>query len=189
MPAATGLRSRPAVLLIAAALLVSLVLGVSFVAVHRFREMRGAAVDPVADPLTDEQTRLQVLGPARDVVGAGRLTGVSAGYLLMSCTNADAPPYQGAVYLNFDVPSVLDTPKYFAAIAAAMTARGWTEQMPANRHPGGRTLTRDGVTIIYFRTADHTDRATMQIYGECRNTTDHRTDTTGWVDVTAALPR
>ncbi|WP_133066951.1 hypothetical protein [Mycolicibacterium sphagni] len=189
MPAATGLRSRPAVLLIAAALLVSLILGLSFIALHQFRDLRGAAVDPVAQPLTDEQARLQVLAPAREIAGAGKLTGVTANYLLMSCKNADEPPYQGAIYLNFNVPAVLDTPKYFSSIAAAMTANGWTEAMPPSRHPGGRTFTRSGVTVIYFRNTDAGDRGTMQIYGECRDTADHRSDTTGWVDVTAALPR
>lgn len=189
MPAATRLRSRPAVLLIGAALLVSLVLGLSFVAMHRFRDLRGEAVDPVAYPLTDEQAKLQVLEPAREIAGTGRLKNVSASYLLMSCKNADEPPYQGAVYLNFDVPGVMDTPQYFGSIAAAMTAKGWTEAMPPSRHPGGRTFTRNGVTAIYFRTSDHADRATMQLYGECRDTTDHRSDATGWVDVTAALPR
>ena len=29
----------------------------------------------------------------------------------------------------------------------------------------------------------------MQVYGECRNVTDHRLDTTGWVDITAELRR
>jgi hypothetical protein len=177
------------VLLIAAALLVSLTLGLSFLALHRFRDMRGAAVDPVAHPLTDEQAKLQVLDPAREIAGIGNLTSTSASYLLMSCTNADEPPYQGTIYLNFDVPGVVDTPKYFGSIAAAMTTKGWTEAMPPSRHPGGRTFTRNGVTVIYFRDTDQTDRATMQIYGECRVTTDHRADTTGWVDVTGSLPR
>lgn len=189
MPVATALRSRSAVLLIAAALLVSLILGLSFIALHYFRDMRGAAVDPVSQPLTDEQTKAQVLGPAREVVGAGQLRSVSASYLLMSCKNADEPPYQGAIYLNFDMPDVLATPKYFDSLATEMTSRGWTEATPPNRHPGGRTFTRDGVTVIYFRNDDQSNRATMQIYGECRDTTDHRRDTTGWVDVTAALPR
>ncbi|TGD88265.1 hypothetical protein BayCH28_10930 [Mycolicibacterium sp. CH28] len=189
MPAATGLRSRPAVLLIAAALLISLVLGLSYVALHRFRELRGAAVDPVAQPLTDEQARQQVVAPAREIVGTAKLDGVSASYLLMSCKNADEPPYQGAIYLNFDVPGVLDTPKYFRSIAAALVAGGWAEAMPPNRHPGGRTFTRAGVTVIFYRNTDLADRATMQIYGECRNVSDHRQDTTGWVDVTDALLR
>ena len=146
-------------------------------------------MDPVAHPLTDEQAKAQVLEPAREIVGAGKLEHVSASYLLMSCKNADEPPYQGAIYLNFDVPDVLATPRYFDSIATAMTAGGWTEAMPPNRHPGGRTFTRDGVTVIYFRNDDNSNRATMQIYGECRDTTDHRRDVTGWVDVTAALPR
>ena len=188
MPASTRLRSKPALLLIATALLVSVVLGVSFVVIHRFWDLRGAAVDPVAHPLTDEQAKLQVLEPVREIAATGTLRGVSASYLLMSCESADAPPYQGAIYLKFDVPGVMDTPRYFDSIATAMTARGWTEAMPPNRHPGGRTFTRDGLTAIYFRDSDETNRATMQIYGECRNTTDHRRDPTGWVDVTAALP-
>ncbi|WP_445165300.1 hypothetical protein ACTXG7_15345 [Mycolicibacterium sp. Dal123E01] len=188
MPAATDLRSTPARLLIAAALLVSLVFGVGLVAIHQFWDLRGAAVDPVAHPLTDEQAKLQVVEPAGEIVSIGTLKNVSASYLLMSCKNADEPPYQGAIYLNFDVPNVLDTPRYFASIAAAMAAKGWTEGIPPGRNPGGRTFTRNGVTAIYFRDSDKTDRATMQIYGECRDTTDHRSDTTGWVDVTGALP-
>jgi hypothetical protein len=185
----TWLRSRPAVLLIAAALAISLVLGASFIALHRFREMRGAAVEPVANPLTDEQSKSQVLEPAREVVVAGALRGVAGTYLLMSCESSADPPYQGAIYLNFDVPGVLETPKFFRAIASAMTARGFTEGSPPTRHPGGRTFTRNGVTVIYYRNDDKATRGTMQVYGECRNVNDHRLDTTGWVDITAELRR
>ncbi|MGY4709373.1 hypothetical protein ACXDF8_07435 [Mycolicibacterium sp. CBM1] len=189
MPAPPGLRSRPAVLLIAAALLISLVMGLSFIALHRFRELRGPAVEPVADPLSDEQSRLQVVTPAREIVAGRALARVSASYLLVSCKNADDPPYQGAIYLNFDAPAVTETPRFFRSLASSMTARGWTEGLAPNRHPGGRTFTRDGVAVIFYRNPDLVDRATMQIYGQCRNTTDHRMDTTGWVDVTADLTR
>lgn len=185
----TWLRSRPAVLLIAAALAICLVLGGSFLVLQRFRETRGAAVEPVAHPLSDEQSKSQVLGPARDIVAAGELRGASGTYILMSCENTTDPPYQGAIYLNFDVPGVMETPAYFRAIAAALTARGFTEAMPPNRHPGGRTFARDGVTVIFYRNDDTSTRGTMQIYGECRNVTDHRLDLTGWVDITPALPR
>jgi hypothetical protein len=185
----TWLRSRPAALLIAAALILCLVLGLSFLALQRFREMRGAAVEPVANPLTDQQSKSQVLEPARDIVAAGDLNGVSGTYILMSCKSEDDPPYQGAIYLNFDVPGVLETPKFFRAIASAMTARGFKEGASPNRHPGGRTFTKDGVTVIYYRNDDTSTRGTMQIYGACRNVTDHRLDATGWVDITPALRR
>ncbi len=99
------------------------------------------------------------------------------------------PPDQGAIYLNFDVPGVLDTPKYFRSIRAALAAGGWAEAMPPNPHPGGATFARNGVTVIFYRNSDLADRATMQIYGQCRDTSDHRADRTGWVDITAARHR
>ena len=74
----TGIHSRPAVLLIAAALLLCLVLGSSFIVLHRLRDLRGAAVEAPADPLTDEQARQQVVEPARQFVEAGRLDKASA---------------------------------------------------------------------------------------------------------------
>ncbi|WP_167101101.1 hypothetical protein [Mycobacterium sp. DL592] len=189
MPAASSLRSRPVILLIAAALTLSLVLGASYLALHTFRETRGAAVEPVAHPMTDEQSKVQVLEPARDIVAAGGLKGVSGTYILMSCQSEADPPYQGAIYLNFDVPGVMATPSFFRSIASAMRARGWAEAVAPNRHPGGHALSKDGVAVLYYRNDDNSTRGTMQIYGECRNVTDHRRDATGWVDITTALQR
>lgn len=180
------LRSRSAVGLIAAALLTSLVLGVAFVAVHRIYDLRGTAAAPVA-PLTDEQTRQQVIEPARLFVGAGGLRAANGTYTLMPCAAEDRPPYQGSVYLNFDVPSVTETPAFFRRIAAEMTARGWSEGLPPNHHPGGRTLGKDGVSAIYYRHPDVPGRGVLQIYGECRNLTDHSVDGSGFIDITGQL--
>ena len=184
-----SIRSRPAVLLIAAALTICLVLGGAFIALHRFRDLRGAAVEPPAHPLTDEQAKQQVLEPARLFVEVGVLEKVTATYILLSCKNKDEPPYQGAVYLNFALPAPAETPRYLAAITAALTERGWTEALPPSKHPGGRTLTKDGVTAAYYRNLDVAGRGALQIYGECRDVTDHRTDPTGWIDVTAEMRR
>lgn len=182
-----NLRSGPAVLMIAAALLTSLTLGLAFVVVHRIYDLRGAAVEAPADPLTADEAGRQVLGPAREFVRAGRLEAPRATYLLMSCSGDDQPPYQGAVFLEFDVPSIAATPAYFREIAGAMKARGWHEGLPPARHPGGWTLARDGLAAVYHRHPDLPGRGVLKIYGECRTVTDHRLDTTGFVDVTAAL--
>lgn len=179
------LRSRSATALITAALLTSLVLGVAFVVTHRIYDLRGAAMRPV-EPLTDAQSRQQVLEPARQFVAAG-LTSPSASYLLMSCTSDEEPPYQGTVYLNFDVPGMAETPAYFRRIAADMKARGWHEGLRPNRHPGGRTLAKDGVTAVYYRNPEVPGRGVLQIHGECRNMTDHSLDAAGFVDVTGQL--
>jgi hypothetical protein len=185
----TVLRSRPVIIVTAATLLTTLTLGLAFVVVHRIYDLRGAAVEAPAVPLTAEQARQQVLEPARQFVGAGRLGDPTASYLLMSCRGDDGPPYQGSVYLTFDVPSITETPAYFREIAGAMKARGWKEGLPPNRHPGGRTLARDGLTAVYHRHPDLQGRGVLKIYGECRTLTDHRSDTTSFVDVTAALRR
>ncbi|MGI9125642.1 MAG: hypothetical protein ACR2JM_12965 [Mycobacterium sp.] len=177
------LRSRAAITGIAAVLLTSLVLGVAFVVAHRVYDLRGAAVRPV-DPLSDEQTRQQVLEPARHFVGTGRVANPTASYLLASCTSDEQPPYQGTVYLNFDVPSITETLGLFREIARGMKARGWHEGLPPNHHPGGVTLGKDGVTAVYYRHPDTPGRGVLEIVGECRNLTDHSFDTSGFVDIT-----
>ncbi len=181
------LRSRPAILLLVATFVLTLALSATFIALHRFRDMRGAAFDPPAVPMTDEQSKQQVIGASRELIAAGHLKNSRGSYLLMSCTDGDAPPYQGAVRLNFDIPGLKDTPRYFGDIAGALIARGWTDQNPAGLERGRPTFTKDGVTVIYYADPDVHGRATMQIYGECRNTTDHRADAAGWGDITTQL--
>jgi hypothetical protein len=178
------LRSRPVILLLAAGLLTALALGA--LVVVRLSEAPSAP-ETVAAPLSDEQSRRQVLEPARQFVGAGKMRAISAGYLLSSCTSEEQPPYQGLVYLNFDVPTVAATRAYFGEIAREMTARGWREGLPPGRHPGGRTMVKDGMYAVYYRDDDLAGRGVLKIYGECRNVTDHRLDTAGFADVTAQV--
>lgn len=187
MDRAPRLRSRSALLLIAAALLLSLALGSAFVVVHRVKDLRGAPVEAASHPLSDDQTRDQVVRAARQFVTAGRLGAPNGSYLLQSCAQNDEPPYQGTAYLTFDVPSITKTPRYFRDIAATMRALGWTEGLPPRRHPGGKMLAKDGVTALLYRDPDVPGRGVLQIHGECRNITDHRVDATGFVDITGQL--
>ena len=48
---------------------------------------------------------------------------------------------------------------------------------------------KDGVTAIYYRHPDVPRRAVVQVYGECRNMTDHLSDRTGFLDITGQLYR
>lgn len=183
------LRSRAAILLLAASLLTTFALGVLVVVFHRIYDLGGMASQPPPEPLTDEQSRRQVLDPARQFVSIGGLTGATGGYLLMSCSTEEQPPYQGTAYVNFDLPSIAATPGYFRDIARAMTERGWREGLAPGRHPGGHTLAKDGVIAVYYRDIDQAGRGVLEISGECRNITDHSTDTSGFVDITGELRR
>lgn len=181
------LRSKPAILLLAATFVLTITLGSAFIALHTFRDTRGAAFDPPAVPMSDDQSRQQAVGATRELIAAGHLKNPTGSYLLMSCKNNDDPPYQGAIRLNFDIPGLRDTPKYFGDIATSLVAHGWTDQNAAGQVRGRPTFTKDGVTVIYYIDSDTQGRATMQIYGECRNTTDHRENVAGWSDVTRQL--
>lgn len=180
----TTLRSRPARLLIAAALLCSLALGVCFVVVHRVYDLRGIAD---VEPMSDDQSRRQVLDPARQFIDAGSLRVDTATYLLMSCSAEDGPPYRGRVYLTFEVPTIAETGAVFADLARAMSSRGWRVGTRPSHHPEGWTLAKNGVLAVYYRNPDVSDRAVLQIDGECRDFTDHHSDTAGFVDITGDL--
>lgn len=177
------LRSRPVRLLLTASLLTALLLGAVVVVVHRLQTPRPSA-ESVAAQLSDDQSLQQVLEPARHFVGAGKMRAVSASYLLSSCASEEEPPYQGLVYLNFDVPSVAETRAYFGQISREMSVRGWREGLPPGRHPGGRTMVKDGLYAVYYRDPDLPGRGVLKLYGECRNGTDHRLDARGFVDIT-----
>lgn len=181
------LRTRTASGLLAAALLIPLVLGGAFLAVARLHSSPTDSLDHPAHPVSDQQTEAEVVEPAKQLVSVARLQKVTAGYLLMSCKDRQNPPYQGAVYLNFAVPAENQTDTYFKDIVAAMVAHGWTEGLPPNQHAFGSTLRKDGVTAVLYRDDDYPNLGVARLYGQCRNTNDHRNDTTAWVDITNQL--
>lgn len=77
--------------LIAAALMVSLVLDGIFLAVDRLHSPAADRLEHPADPVTDAQSRNQVVEPAQQIVTVARLQNPTAGYLLMSCKTMMTP--------------------------------------------------------------------------------------------------
>ena len=137
------------------------------------------------EPMTDAQAEDQVLASARQIVSAAQLKDVTGGYAFVSCQNATDPPYQATVYLNFRLLQD-NSVKYLRDVGASLVANGWVRAASTDEHFGEK-LTRDGVTAIVHRSDDNTDFATMRLYGECRNTADHRHDNPAWKEVTDRL--
>ncbi|WP_197498852.1 MULTISPECIES: hypothetical protein [unclassified Mycobacterium] len=184
-----SLRSKQIRALIAVALALSLLLGAAILMIDRLHSTPADALDHPASPVSDDQSRTQVVQSARNVVAAAALRTASAGYSLMSCKNRDDPPYQGAVYLTFSVPAAPRADMYFARIAATLTDHGWTEGLPPNNHAFATTFTKDAVTVIVYRHDDEPNVGVLRVYGECRNMTDHRADATAWTDITGEFAR
>jgi hypothetical protein len=175
--------------LIAAALAISLLLGGAFLSIGRLHSSPSDYLDHPDHPVTDEQSKAQVVEPAKEIVAIGGLQKPAAGYMLMSCRNQHDPPYQGAIYLTFTVPADVRTDSYFHSIAAAMSARGWQEGLAPTEGVYGKTLYKDGVTAIIYRDSDYPTLGVARLYGQCRDVTDHRTDTTAWTDVSDQIGR
>jgi hypothetical protein len=161
-----------------AALVLSLVLGVALVVVDR---QEPDAVGQVSSPLTDEQAVEQVVGSARKIIAAARLQDAAGGYSFVTCEIENRPPYRAALYMSFTLPQS-DWARYLNEVAAAMIADGWTDA-PTKAEHFGRKLTNGGLIAVLQRSLDDPTIATMRLYGECRNATDHRNDDPAWTEV------
>lgn len=181
------LRSNHIRALIGASLAVSLVLGGTIVSVDRLHSTPSDALDHPASPVTDQQSKDQVVEPARRIVTLTELRTASAGYLLMSCKNREDPPYQGAVYVTFTLPADERPDSYLDTVASVLRAHGWAEGPPPNNHAFARIFSQDAVTVTIHRDDDDPGVGVLRLYGQCRNMNDHRHDPTGWVDVTGEL--
>jgi hypothetical protein len=184
---AEWLRSTQVRALIAATLTASLLFGGAILLVDRLHTTPSDVLDHPANPVSDDQSEVQAVESARQIVTLTGLQTASAGYTLMSCKDRDDPPYQGAIYLTFALPADARPEAYFPRLATTLAGHGWTEGLPPNDHVFARSLTKDAVTAIVYRETDAPNLGVLRVYGQCRNMNNHRADATAWTDVTDRL--
>ena len=184
----SGLRSPAARALTLVILSTALIVGGVYLAVDRLHAKASDAVEHPGPAATDAQTQTEMVQHARDIVAIAGLRQPTAAYLLMSCKNRDDPPYQGAVYLDFQLPTDVNPDQYFRTVSTAMVARGWREGPPPNQHMFGRNLSKDGVNAILYPDSGTSTHGVARIYGQCHNMTDHRGAKADWIDITDRLP-
>ncbi|MGV7360481.1 MULTISPECIES: hypothetical protein [Mycobacterium] len=127
-------------------------------------------------PLSDDQAKAQVIEPARQIVKIADLQDVSGGFGWESCNDQGDPPYRGRVGVSFGVPAGFDQQVYFQQIAAKMMAHGWSPGAPSGQHLFGTTIHKDGVTAIIGINPGWREGGAIDLFGECRNMNNHRTD-------------
>lgn len=188
MPDPSSEPRSPAVRALTVALVSTAVLvGGVYLAIDRLHASANDAVEHPGPPADDARTQSEVVEQARDLVAVAGLRQATAGYLLMSCRNRDDPPYQGAVYMTFQLPSDITAEQYLRDASAALAARGWREGLPSHQHLVEQNLSKDGVNAVLYPDADTPTRGVARIYGQCRDVTDHRGTRAGWTDITARL--
>jgi hypothetical protein len=176
------LRSPRTAVLLLVALMTVLAAGAAMV---WLRDRTADVVHLRGEPMTDAQAAAQVVASAKQIVGVAQLQDATGGYAFVSCKNTSEPPYQVAAYMNFSLPQS-NSAKYLSEVAAEMVSHGWI-MAPAMGEHFGQKLTKDGVTAIFYRSVNEPRFATMRLYGECRNTGDHRNDNPAWTEVSDQL--
>lgn len=137
-----------------------------------------------AHPMSDEQTMAQVVEPAKQIVAAANLQGVSGAFSYASCNDQGDPPYQGTVTLSFLIHG--DPDAYFQQVRATMLSHGWNDGPPPGQHYHGASLNKDGVAAnISFFPSDHA-YGQIILDGQCRNMNNHKGEGR-WTDITNQL--
>ena len=126
--------------------------------------------------MSDEQTRAQVVDPAKRLVQSAGLQLRGASFRFSACTDQGVAPFRGRVSMGFTFPAGVDKQAYLDEIIAAMTADGWSDGAPPGKKPHGRAMHLGEVMAIIAANPDHPDRGYIQIHGECRNADDHSAD-------------
>lgn len=128
--------------------------------------------EDTAHPMSDDQTKAQVIEPAKQIVAAAKLEGVSGAFSFASCNDQGDPPFQGTVTLSFLIHG--DPDAYFQQVRAAMIAHGWNEGAPPGQRYHGASLNKDGVAAsISYMPSDHA-YGQIILDGQCRNMGNHK---------------
>lgn len=131
--------------------------------------------DQPAPALTADQSTQQVVDVGRQLRKVAGLQGVTGGFSFESCNDQGEPPYRGKVEMSSVLPAGLTADAYARRVADAMVAVGWTDGPPPGKNPYGTVINKDGVMVVMGR-AHVRGRVSYTVFGECRDTADHRND-------------
>lgn len=160
-------------------------LGVAVLAVDRVRPGPETIGARPTNPIDDHLATAQVVDATVEAIRVADLADPAGATALLSCRNADEPPYQAAVDMTFQLPRG-NSVGYLRGVAEAMARSGWSESAVSGEH-FGHVLTKAGVTASMHRNVERTDLATMRLHGQCRVTGDHRAAASVWTEITGRL--
>ena len=128
--------------------------------------------DGVADPMTPEEAKAQVVAAARDVVKTLQLNGVGATFRFEACSDDGKPPYRGLVLIDYAHATTYD--------ASQAEVQGFVEQLRRAGWSGDSDFASHspsvakGNVVALLRPYAPNGSGGIEIRGECRDVTDHR---------------
>jgi len=162
--------------IIAATVLIMPVAGCAATPTSSQASATGSPSMSTAPALSDDEAQAQVVALGREIVQATQLQGVKAGFEFSSCNDQGDPPYKGWLQIAFDIPAGANPADYIKHIATTMQAQGWSAGPPANQSYVGTVISKGGIAAQLGGPTSVSPKATIDIYGECRNMTNHHND-------------
>jgi hypothetical protein len=144
--------------------------------------------DGVSNPITPEQSKAQVMDAAKEIVGILNLQVIEPAFFWhASCNDQGEAPFRSEMRIPYPLAASFDAS---AAEVAQMVKRlqtlGWTTDSDLHSH--GATLTKNGVVVTLGPQAVGDSTRSLELLGECRDTTTTK-DTVGSVeDVNLSAP-
>ncbi|GLE50542.1 putative lipoprotein LppJ [Mycobacterium montefiorense] len=137
--------------------------------------------ETVHNPISPQQARAQVLNAARDIVTTLHSQVTEATFSYESCNDQGEPPFRGVAKVAFWLPGIPhNEPADAQTVIKGLVADGWSTDSDFKSH--SPTLRKDNVNIILTVSprppagVELNSHARVDVNGECRDTTDHRTD-------------
>lgn len=146
----------------------------------------------VTDPMTPQQARAQVIDAGKELVQDLGLKGnlVETTFTYESCSDNNRGPFRGKLAMVFWMPGAdRSAPVDPATVITALQQHGWQGDTDFHSHSTA-TLTKDEVDAdvdVVKASPPPVGHASIDLYGQCRDTYDHSKDPFDRGDVTAEL--
>jgi hypothetical protein len=138
-------------------------------------------VEPVRNPISPQQARAQTVNAARDIVNTLHAQVTEATFSYESGNDQGEPPFRGVAKVAFWLPGIPhNEPADAQTVIKRLVAEGWSTDSGFKSH--SPTLRKDNVNIILTvpprppAGVELNSHARVDVNGECRDITDHRTN-------------
>jgi len=124
----------------------------------------------VSNPMTPEESKTQVVGAAKAIVGALDLHVVEAYFWHSSCNDQGEPPFRGEARIAYPpAPTFEQSDAEIGAMVQRLQSLGWTGDPDFHSH--GTVLKKDSVVAVFGPQNASVPTRSIELFGECRDVT------------------
>ncbi|MCW2554084.1 MAG: hypothetical protein QOE74_5766 [Mycobacterium sp.] len=133
--------------------------------------------DDVANPLTPEQSKAQVIDAANEIVSTLKLSVIEPAFWHASCNDQGDAPFRGQMMIGYPLAASFEaSDAEVAQMVQHLQSTGWTTDPDFHTH--GTALKKNEVTAVFGPQNASDPTRSLELFGECRDVTTTK-DTKG----------